>query len=211
MMTLVHTLAVAEYLNFRHAANALGVAQSSVSARVKALEEDLGILLFSTGATYRYYTCSTKARQGKTGCKGRTIPMDKLDHMVADYIGARLLRPQRLETILSSVIDRRQERVERRRAHLAELNRRITETDQRIGRLFVAIEGGMIDKDDAMANLKALRDQATADAERTQLALDSSGSQGVTPDMLKTFACKARERIRLDNGGYQRDHLRALA
>ncbi|MEN1736083.1 helix-turn-helix domain-containing protein [Pseudomonas aeruginosa] len=37
MMTLVHTLAVAEYLNFRHAANALGVAQSSVSARVKAL------------------------------------------------------------------------------------------------------------------------------------------------------------------------------
>jgi len=41
MMTLVHTLAVAEYLNFRHAANALGVAQSSVSARVKALEEDL--------------------------------------------------------------------------------------------------------------------------------------------------------------------------
>ncbi|MGK4637918.1 helix-turn-helix domain-containing protein, partial [Pseudomonas aeruginosa] len=36
MMTLVHTLAVAEYLNFRHAANALGVAQSSVSARVKA-------------------------------------------------------------------------------------------------------------------------------------------------------------------------------
>ena len=50
-----------------------------------------------------------------------------------------------------------------------------------------------------------------ADAERTQLALDSSGSQGVTPDMLKTFACKARERIRLDNGGYHRDHLRALA
>ena len=50
MMTLVHTLAVAEYLNFRHAANALGVAQSSVSARVKALEEDLGIVLFERHA-----------------------------------------------------------------------------------------------------------------------------------------------------------------
>ena len=50
MMTLVHTLAVAEYLNFRPAANALGVAQSSVSARVKALEEDLGILLFERHA-----------------------------------------------------------------------------------------------------------------------------------------------------------------
>ncbi|WP_327082980.1 helix-turn-helix domain-containing protein [Pontibaca methylaminivorans] len=49
-VSLIQTLAVAEYLNFRHAANALGVAQSSVSARVKALEEDLGILLFERHA-----------------------------------------------------------------------------------------------------------------------------------------------------------------
>ena len=34
LMSLIQTLAVAEHLNFRHAANALGVAQSSVSARV---------------------------------------------------------------------------------------------------------------------------------------------------------------------------------
>ena len=168
------------------------------------------------GGTYRYYTCSTKARQGKTGCKGRTIPMDKLDNLVADHIGDRLLRPKRLETILASVIDRRQERAERRREHLAELHRRITETDQRLGRLFDAIEAGMVDKDDAMAkermaSLKALRDRAAANAERTQLALDSSGNQGVSPDMLKGFARKARERIRLDDGGYRRDHLRALA
>lgn len=46
LVSLIQTMAVAEYLNFRHAANALGVAQSSVSARVKTLEEDLGILLF---------------------------------------------------------------------------------------------------------------------------------------------------------------------
>ena len=37
----VQFMAVAEHLNFRHAANALGVSQSSVSARVKALEKIL--------------------------------------------------------------------------------------------------------------------------------------------------------------------------
>ncbi|WP_249198946.1 helix-turn-helix domain-containing protein [Gluconobacter kondonii] len=37
---------VAEYLNFRHAANALGVTQSSVRTRIKVLEERLGIALF---------------------------------------------------------------------------------------------------------------------------------------------------------------------
>ena len=41
----IQTLAVAKYLNFRHAAAALGVSLSSVSARVKTLEENLGVLL----------------------------------------------------------------------------------------------------------------------------------------------------------------------
>lgn len=46
LAALVHTIAVAEHLSFCHAANALGVAQSSVSTRVRALEEELGVLLF---------------------------------------------------------------------------------------------------------------------------------------------------------------------
>lgn len=50
LASLIQTLAVAEYLNFRHAANALGVSLSSVSARVKGLEEDLGVLLFERHA-----------------------------------------------------------------------------------------------------------------------------------------------------------------
>jgi hypothetical protein len=43
-----------------------------------------------------------------------------------------LLRPERLETILASVLDRRQERTERRREHRAELHKRIAETDLRL-------------------------------------------------------------------------------
>src|ERR1700730_10915216 len=54
------------------------------------------------GGRYRHYTRSTKARQGETGCKGRTVPMEKLDTLVADHIAQRLLQPHRLEQILSS-------------------------------------------------------------------------------------------------------------
>ena len=46
LISLVQFIAVAEHLNFRHAAKALGISQSSVSARVKALEDNLGVLLF---------------------------------------------------------------------------------------------------------------------------------------------------------------------
>ncbi|WP_183428989.1 recombinase family protein [Mesorhizobium sp. RMAD-H1] len=168
------------------------------------------------GGAYRYYTCSTKARQGKTGCEGRSIPMDKLDDLVVSHLDERLLQPERLKTILASVLDRRQERAERRREHLAELNRRITETDQRLGRLYDAIESGVANLDDSalkerITGLKAIRDQGKADAERVQAMLDSSGNQAITPAMIETFSSAARNGLRLEGGGYRRDHLRAFA
>ena len=164
---------------------------------------------------YRYYTCSTKARQGETGCKGRTVPMEKLDTLVADHIEQRLLQPARLEKILSSVLDRREERSERRAAHITELRKRATEADAKLKRLYDAIENGVTDLSDLMlkdriAELKAIRDQAHADIARAEGAM---GRQGpiVTPQSIKTFARTARKRMRTENGGYRRDYLRALA
>ena len=164
---------------------------------------------------YRYYTCSTKARQGETGCKGRTVPMEKLDTLVADHIERRLLQPDRLEEILSSVLDRREERAERRATHIAELRKRAAEVDAKLKRLYDAIENGVADLADPMlkdriAELKAIRDQARADAERAEGALERVGPT-ITPQSLKTFARQARKRMRTESGGYRRDYLRALA
>ena len=82
-------------------------------------------------------------------------------------------------------------------------------------RLYDAIENGVADLADPMlkdriAELKATRDQARADAERAEGALDRIGP-AITPQALKTFARQARKRIRTKSGGYRRDHLRALA
>lgn len=46
LISLRIVLAVAHYRSFRQAANALGISPSSVSERIKALENDLGVLLF---------------------------------------------------------------------------------------------------------------------------------------------------------------------
>src|SRR6202022_1949585 len=48
-----------------------------------------------TGAVHRYYTCSTCARKGKTVCKGRSIPMAKLDTLITTQMTERLFRPER--------------------------------------------------------------------------------------------------------------------
>ncbi len=168
------------------------------------------------GGRYRYYTCSTKARQGPTACAGMTVPMEKLDDLVAKHLEDRLLDPARLEMVLATVLDRRQERTERRRDHIAELNKRATETDLRLKRLYDAIESGVADLDDPdlkgrIASLKAVRDQSRVDADRASAMMESAGQKAITAPMLAKFAQTARQRMRLPGGGYRRDHLRAFA
>ena len=85
----------------------------------------------------------------------------------------------------------------------------------RLKRLYDAIESGVADLDDPdlkerIASLKATRDQAQVDAERAQAMLQGSGPDDHAA-MLPRFAKTARERMRIDGGGYRRDHLRALA
>ncbi len=63
---------------------------------------------------------------------------------------------------------------------------------------------------DRIDGLKAIRDQSKADAERAQAMLENSGSKAATPQMVRTFAETARRHVRLEGGGYRRDHLRAL-
>jgi site-specific DNA recombinase len=141
--------------------------------------------------------------------------MEKLDNPGAEHIADRLpAGAARGDS--GSVLDRRQERAERHREHIAELNKRAAEIDLRRKRLYDAIETGVTGLDDPalkerIASLKAIRDQAQADAERTAAMLESSAQQAVTPRMVQRFARTARERIRIDGGGYRRDHLRALA
>jgi DNA invertase Pin-like site-specific DNA recombinase len=170
------------------------------------------------GQVHRILTRRTymKARQGPTACEGMAVPMDKLDDLVASHLEDRLLQPERLETILATVLDRREERSERQHEHIGELNRRAAESEARLKRLYDAIEAGVADLNDPalkdrIDGLKAIRDQAKADAERAQAMLENSGSKAVTPQMVRKLAETARRHIRLEGGGYRRDHLRALA
>jgi site-specific DNA recombinase len=137
------------------------------------------------------------------------------EELATMHIAHRLLQPKRLEQILSRVLDRREERAERKTAHIAELRKRTAEADAKLKRLYDAIEIGIADVSDPMlkervTELKAIRDQARADAERAAGALDRLGPS-ITPQALRTFASQARKRMRTESGGYRRDHLRALA
>jgi site-specific DNA recombinase len=59
-----------------------------------------------TGRVYRYYSCSAAARMGKTACKGRSIPMDRLDQLVTSQIADYLLVPDRVADLLAEIVNR---------------------------------------------------------------------------------------------------------
>lgn len=77
MASLIQTLAVAEYLSFYRAAQALGTSQSSVSARIRALEEELGILLFERNTRGVRLT-----EAGRLFVERVSAGVDQLDHAV---------------------------------------------------------------------------------------------------------------------------------
>lgn len=77
LASLIQTLAVAEYLSFYRAAQALGTTQSSVSARIKALEEELGILLFERNTRGVRLT-----EAGRLFVERVSAGVDQLDHAV---------------------------------------------------------------------------------------------------------------------------------
>ena len=167
------------------------------------------------GGSYRYYTCSTKARQGVTGCPGMSVRMDLLDASVIDHLENRLLNPERLAAMMDNIIDRRSEWIERRHRHVADLRKRATEADQRLQRLYASIEQGVVDPADPslkqrMIALKKVRDKAEGDAQRAAASIDQI-MPALTPDLLRRFAEATREMFRDSNGAYRRDLIRAVA
>lgn len=62
-----------------------------------------------TGKVHKYHTCSTGVRQGKTGCKGHSVPMDKFDYIVVENLAEHLFQPERLKLIFGKLAESRSE------------------------------------------------------------------------------------------------------
>ena len=124
------------------------------------------------GRVYRYYTCSNCATKGKTVCRGRSIPMEKLDRLVTENLMERLFKPERMSALLASLAARRAEKAESLSGRLIALQRQITEAEDKLARLYRLVEDGLTDLDEVLSDrltaLKADRDRAKAALERAK-------------------------------------------
>jgi site-specific DNA recombinase len=166
----------------------------------------------STGAVHRYYTCSTCARKGKTACKGRSIRMDKLDGLVTDSLVERLLQPERLALMLSSLKAKRAEKSANVNSRIMTLQREATDAEDRLKRLYRLVEDGMTDLDDV---LKQRIDRLKADRDRAKAALDVTKSQHgaairIDPALIESFGRAMRENLTTGSTPFRKAYLRSL-
>ncbi len=162
--------------------------------------------------SYAYYSCAGCQQKGKSVCKGRHIRMEKLDGAVIENVKEKLLTPERLSLILDQLVERRalQDRAvaERRKS----LEQELTQTQEKLGRLYKAIEDGVVDLDNDLKQriqtLKYERDIAQASLDR--IATKAKHGAEITPGKIEVFSALMREK--LENGDIQarKAYLRAV-
>ncbi len=162
--------------------------------------------------SYSYYTCAGCHQKGKSVCKGRHIPMGKLDTLILEGVNAQLFEPDRMATILGALMDRQTTKdtaVEERRCVLKS---EIKAKDEKLNRLYRAIEDGIVETDDQLRDrIKAIkneRDMAQASLDR--IAEQSRDRSTLTPERIKAFTKLMHDK--LENGDVQarKAYLRAV-
>jgi site-specific DNA recombinase len=164
------------------------------------------------GRVYRYYTCSNCATKGKTACKGRSIPMQKLDTLVTEHLLERLFRPERVAAILASLSSARVEKEAALNGRLIALQRQVIDADDKLKRLYRLVEDGLTDLDevlkDRLNTLKADRDRAKAALER---AKGHSASQiQIDPALIERFGRSMRENFSTGSVPFRKAYLQSL-
>lgn len=122
-----------------------------------------------SGKVHRYYACSTKSRQGEAGCRGRSIPMHKLDELVTDHLAQELLQPSQLEATLASLWTGRAAKQAEVDGRIGALRAEVSTAEDKLRRLYQLVEDGVTDLDDM---LKERLTSLNADRDRAKAALD---------------------------------------
>ncbi len=165
-----------------------------------------------SGRIHRYYSCSSKARMGQAACKGQSIRMDKLDILVMDQIIDRILDPARLREILVGVEQRRAASRAEVGKRVQALEERLTDTDERLRRLYALVETGQAEIDDLLKERIALLKK---DREAAQVALDRArGARQrqivIDEARLDAFSVFMRERLTSGEIPFRKAYLGAI-
>ena len=161
---------------------------------------------------YSYYSCAGCQQKGKSVCRGRHMPMKKLDDMVLQNVKDRLLQPERLTTILQALVERRSRQDEAVAARIDKLDAEASQIKEKLARLYRAIEEGVIDLDaDLKERIQALKSQRDiAQSSLDRITPQATTPSGITTDRIDAFSKMMRDKLDLGDTQARKAYLRAM-
>src|SRR5215469_2243426 len=147
---------------------------------------------------YRYYTCSTCARLGKSACRGRSVPMGMLDELTLDHLARRLFVPERMRELLAqhAAHSRNGAAEWERKAKDAEAS--IRDAQRKIDRLFSLVEDGIAPHDDSLKARLAEHRQRIEEGMRLKAIAERNRAHPVSEmraERISAFCDAMRERL----------------
>jgi site-specific DNA recombinase len=162
--------------------------------------------------SYTYYSCGGCQQKGKSVCRGRHIPMSKLDDLIIDNVKQRLFTSERLARILESLIERQEDKDRAEQDRRAALKTELAAKEEKLRRLYRALEDGLVDADvylkERIQTLKMERDIAQASLDRIAVQLNRRAT--ITPARLEAFARVMRDKMETGEIQARRAYLRAV-
>lgn len=164
------------------------------------------------GRSYSYYSCAGCHQKGDTVCKGRHVPVAKLDKAVIDNIRDKLFVPDRIKVILEGLISQQQSKNESVEGRRAALHSEIQDKTEKLARLYKAIEDGVVDLDaDLKARIQALKqEREIAQASLERIAVQMTQQVAVTPERIDAFTDLMRRKLDEAEPPEQKAYLRAI-
>ena len=173
-------------------------------------------MMTSTGKSgrYKYYACAARVKQGTDACKGRRVPMEKLDNLVINAVADHLSQPDRLEAILQSWLDRSATAVAVRQADLKRLRARLTQLEGESARVIKLVRNEVLSPDDPqvaseLANIRAQRTSTEADIAVLERQL-GAGDRRITPQVLAEFGQLLDRKLRGHDDKIRRAYVQLL-
>ena len=162
--------------------------------------------------SYSYYSCAGCHQKGKSVCKGRHIPMAKLDELIIENVKDRLLTPERLTNILDALVDRQGAMDSAVQGRRAALEADLVQINDRLKRLYRAIEDGIVELD---AQLKDRIQTLKTEQDITQVSLDrikihAHARATVTPARVEAFSRLMCERLDTGDTQARKAYLRSV-
>ena len=164
------------------------------------------------GRSYTYYSCAGCHQKGKTVCKGRHVPVAKLDKAVLDNVRDQLFVPDRIKLILEGLLSQQQSKNDSVESRRLTLQSEIQDKTEKLARLYKAIEEGIVDLDaDLKARIQALKtEREIAQASLERIVIQMTQQVTLTPERVDAFATLMRTRLEQADTQEQKAYLRAV-